>query len=108
VSRENVVTEWQGGWAVVKYEDGAIARYVSFGEPLDGPGTDSFGVSQDKIFLYSNADEVNELRNGHPDGWYISFWLPVEVGAHVATPPTHLIKVQSIIQPDVASTPYYP
>lgn len=94
------MTKWQGGWAIVKDGDSTTPRYVSFGEHLEGPGTDSFGVSDEKIFYYSNAEEVAELFNGHPDGWKIVAWLPVEVGAHVATPALTLpiqIDIQDII-----------
>lgn len=100
----------QGGWATVKYDDGAYIRYISFGERLESPGTDSFGVAEEKIFLYSNPDEVTELFSGHPDGWCITHWSPVPVGTHIVTPPTHKVQttIRHIIQPDVVSVPYYP
>jgi len=80
------MTKWQGGWAIVKDGDSTTPRYISFGEHLEGPGTDSFGVSDEKIFCYSNADEVLNFYHGHSDGWRMVSWIPVEVGAHVATP----------------------
>ena len=92
---EAVVTKWQGGWAIVKDDDGTTPRYISFGEYLEGPGTDSFGVSDEKIFYYSNPDEVLEFYRGHSDGWLMVSWIPVEVGAHVATPSLTLpIQIQ--------------
>lgn len=95
------MTKWQGGWAIVRQnDDSPTPHYISFGEYLEGPGTDSFGVSEDKIFYYSNAEEVAELFSGHPDGWKIVAWLPVEVGAHVATPSLTLpiqIDTQDIV-----------
>jgi hypothetical protein len=101
VSIETVVNNWQGGWAIVKDDDGTTPRYISFGERLEGPGTDSFGVAEDKIFCYSNFDEVMQFYNGHADGWRMVAWLPVEVGAHVASPsltiPMQLIDTQGII-----------
>lgn len=82
------MTKWQGGWAIGIKGASTIPRYISFGEHLEGPGTDSFGVSDEKIFCYSNADEVQNLRiKVDDDGWRMVAWIPVEAGAPVVALP---------------------
>lgn len=89
--------KWQGAWAVIAFDQPTpqlhgravfVQRYISFGTYLEGPGTDSFGVPDERIFYYAEPDEVEELfRGGHIDGWRILLVMPVAVGAVVGESP---------------------